>query len=130
LFSDFEQLRATIARLKQIGIPRIVLLGPTPLWKRPLPFMLVNAYRFQHAIPDRIASGVSGPAVDDRMERFSRNEQIEYLSAWRPFCNEQGCLTRVGPRATDVVIWDSVHLSKSGSEFLGRVIIDNLFRPS
>jgi peptidoglycan/LPS O-acetylase OafA/YrhL len=125
--TDFQGLRKTISVLKGAGIPRIVILGPAPVWKRSLPFSLVNSYRFEHQLPDRIATGVSGPAVDDIMAQFSKDAGVEFLSAWRRFCNSDGCKTRVGPAAEDVIVWDQVHLSNKGSEFLGEAITDYLF---
>lgn len=128
--TDFAGLRRTIAALKQAGIARIVVLGPGPLWKRTLPFMLVNAYRFQHQLPDRILRGVSGPEVDTLMAQFSKDEHVEYISAWRPFCNADGCLTRTGNSARDVVVWDIVHLSEKGSQFLASAIVNDLLAPT
>jgi peptidoglycan/LPS O-acetylase OafA/YrhL len=124
--TDFAGLRRTIAALKQAGIRRIVLLGPGPLWKRTLPFMLVNAYRFTHQVPDRIQRGVSGPEVDALLTQFAGEEHIEFISARKPFCNPDGCLTRTGDSAGDVVVWDQVHLSEKGSEFLAAAIVGDL----
>jgi peptidoglycan/LPS O-acetylase OafA/YrhL len=125
--TDLEALRRTLVQLRKTGTQRIVILGPVPLWKRSPPFRLVNSYRFEHALPDRIADGVSGPEIDDMMARFAKSEGAEYISAWRRFCNSQGCITRVGPKAEDIVAWDQVHLSNKGSEFLGEAIIGGLF---
>jgi peptidoglycan/LPS O-acetylase OafA/YrhL len=124
---DFGKLGGTIRQLKAIHIPRIVILGPVPVWKRTLPHALVNRYRFQHTIPDRIAAGVSGPQGDERMEAFSRAAGVAYLSAWHALCNSEGCLTRVGATANDVVTTDIVHLSDAGSIFLVAAIENGLF---
>ncbi len=120
--ADLGRLAETIRQLKALKIPRIVILGPVPVWKRTLPHSLVNAYRFDHVIPDRIATGVSGPENDLRMEAFSRSADVEYISAQHVFCNTDGCLTRIGPTADDVVATDIVHLSESGSRYLGAAI--------
>jgi len=116
--NDLGKLMETIEKLRAINIPRIVILGPVPVWKRTLPHSLVNFYRLRHAIADRIAAGVSGPENDERMEGFSRAAGVEYISAWHILCNQEGCLTRVGPTANDVVTTDIVHLSDAGSNFL------------
>jgi peptidoglycan/LPS O-acetylase OafA/YrhL len=125
--TDLSALRETIANLRHEGIARIIIVGPVPLWKRSLPFMLINAYRFQHYLPDRIASGVSGPAVDERMAQFAGDEHVEYFSAWRQFCNSDGCMTRDGPSATNVVVLDQLHLSTEGSKLLSGAIVKYLF---
>jgi peptidoglycan/LPS O-acetylase OafA/YrhL len=127
--NDLPMLRNTIARLRAIGIPRIVVLGPVPVWKRTLPHAIVNYYRFRHTIPDRLATGVSGPADDERMKRFSDAEGIEYISTWRALCNLDGCLTRTGPTASDVLVSDIIHLTDRGSEFLIEAIGKELALP-
>ncbi|MCP4621013.1 MAG: acyltransferase [Bradyrhizobium sp.] len=127
--NDLSKLRDTIALLRAIGIPRIVILGPVPVWKRTLPHTLVNTYRFRHVIPDRIASGVSGPTDDERMKRFSEAEGVEYISAWHTLCNAEGCLTRAGPSARDVLVSDIIHLTDRGSQFLIEAISKQLALP-
>ena len=124
---DLDKLQETIGQLKALNVPRIVILGPVPLWKRSLPHALINYYRFRHVMADRIAAGVSGAGDDEKMEKFSRAAGVEYISAWRVLCNPEGCLTRVGPTATDVVTTDIVHLSDAGSRFLVEAIEPNLF---
>jgi hypothetical protein len=51
---------------------------------------------------------------------------VEYISAWRTLCNAEGCLTRIGPTADDVVATDAIHLSEAGSRFLVESIADRL----
>jgi hypothetical protein len=125
--NDLDKLRETIGQLRAIYIPRIVILGPMPEWPRGLPHSLVNFYRFRHVVADRIATGVSGPQNDQRMEAFSKAAGVEYISAWHALCNADGCLTRVGPLASDVIMNDYVHLSDAGSRFLIGAIGDRLF---
>ena len=124
---DLGKLAETVRQLKALGIPRIVILGPVPLWKRTLPNALVNAYRLRHVILDRIAAGVTGAGADEQMRAFSQANGVEYISAWRALCDDEGCLTRVGPAADDVVTTDIVHLSDAGSKFLVGKIEGNLF---
>jgi peptidoglycan/LPS O-acetylase OafA/YrhL len=124
--TDLAALRETILALRRAGVGRIVIIGPVPFWKRSLPFTLVNAYRLQHRLPDRIAGGVFGAGADGLMENFSNAERVEYISALKRFCNVDGCLTRTGPSARDVMAWDQAHLSEKGSEFLGEAIVNDL----
>jgi hypothetical protein len=125
--NDLGKLGETIRALKALDVPRIVILGPVPVWKRSLPFSLVNAYRFRHVIADRIAEGVSGPQDDLRMAAFSAAAGVQYISAWHALCNPDGCLTRVGRTANDVVVSDIVHLTDAGSVFLIEAIAGDLF---
>ena len=124
---DLGKLMETVRQLRAIHVPRIVILGPVPVWKRALPRSLVNSYRLSHTIPDRIATGVSGPADDDRMQAFSNAAGVEYISAWHLLCNSEGCMTRLGPTADEVVATDIIHLSDAGANFLVAGIADRLF---
>jgi peptidoglycan/LPS O-acetylase OafA/YrhL len=126
-FHNFSKLGETVARLQALKIPRIVILGPVPVWKRTLPLSLVNAFRFRHEVAERIASGVTGAASDEQMRSFSQAAGVEYISAWRVLCDREGCITRVGPKAKDVVTTDIVHLSDAGSIFLLEGIEESLF---
>ncbi len=125
--NDLGKLMETIEKLRAIHIPRIVVLGPVPVWKRPLPASLVNLYRLRHSIAERMAAGVSGPENDGRMEAFSSAAGVEYISAWHILCNAEGCITRVGPTADDVVATDIVHLSDVGSNLLVAAVGRRLF---
>jgi peptidoglycan/LPS O-acetylase OafA/YrhL len=126
---NLDRLAATIEQLKALKIPRIVILGPVPLWKRTLPLALVNAYRLTHVVADRISAGVTGAGSDEQMRSFSQAHGVEYISAWRVLCDGNGCLTRVGPTAEEVVTTDIVHLSNAGSKYLVEEIEEDLFSP-
>ncbi len=73
---------------------------------------------------------MSGPETDRRLEAFSKAARVEVISARALLCNEQGCLTRVGPTAADVVTTDIIHLSEQGSKFLIGAIADRLLGPA
>jgi hypothetical protein len=126
--SDLDRLRQTVDRLLALKIPRLIILGPVPVWKRGLPLALVNFYRFHHGIPDRLGGSiVAGDQSDARMEAFSKQAGVEYISAWKTLCNPDGCITRTGPATADVVATDLVHLSDNGSRFLAQSIAKRLF---
>jgi peptidoglycan/LPS O-acetylase OafA/YrhL len=127
---NLDRLAATIEQLKALKVPRIVILGPVPLWKRTLPLALVNTYRLRHVIADRIAAGVTGAGSDEQMRLFSQAHGVEYISAWQVLCDSDGCLTRVGPTADEVVTTDIVHLSDAGSKYLVEKIGGSLFPPA
>jgi peptidoglycan/LPS O-acetylase OafA/YrhL len=127
--NDLDHLKRSVDRIKALKIPRIVILGPVPVWKRGLPLALINAYRFRHVIPDRLKGGVvSGPEGDMRMEAFSKQAGVDYISAWGVLCNADGCLTRTGPTAADATATDLVHLSENGSRFLAQAIGKHIFK--
>jgi peptidoglycan/LPS O-acetylase OafA/YrhL len=127
--NDLDRLKQSLDRLAALKVPRIVILGTVPVWKRGLPLALVNTYRFHHSIPDRLSGGIlSGSReADARMQAFAKSAGVEYISAWDAFCNADGCLTRTGPTTADVVATDLVHLSDNGSRYLAQAIAGRMF---
>lgn len=116
--NDLERLRTTLAALKDIGVPRVVLLGPVPVWKRGLPFLLVNNFRLTHALPERLVIAKSRPESDILFEQIAQQSGVAYVSAWSTLCNEQGCVARTGSAPTDIMASDNVHLTDSGARYL------------
>lgn len=125
-YRDLDGLGATLNRLKALKVPRIVIVGPVPVWKRTLPHAVVNGYRFSHELPGRIASGVSGPEADEKMKAFSSAQGVDYISARRALCDQYGCFTLAGD-TSQVITTDNVHLSEAGSRFLISAIAEELF---
>lgn len=125
-YRDLHGLDATVSRLKALKVSRIVIIGPVPVWKRTLPHAIINGYRFSHEVPRRIASGVSGPEADEKMKAFSSAQGIDYLSARRALCDQDGCVTLVGD-SFQVITTDNVHLSEAGSRFLISALAERLF---
>lgn len=80
-------------------------------------------------VPQRSPNG--RPAACDGVMR-QRLEPLgaEFISASDGFRNAQGCLTRIGDAAGDLVASDQVHPTDKGSMLLVRTIIDRLLGPS
>jgi peptidoglycan/LPS O-acetylase OafA/YrhL len=128
---DFDKLLETIKLLRRSSDARIVLIGPVPSWKRPLPAMALNAYRIGRSpIPERIKGGVDGEQVDALMMTLSIHASVEYFSAWNALCNQQGCAARIGPAASDLSATDYMHLTPAGSKILAASLVRILFPQS
>lgn len=123
--NDFSQLPETIKQLQAIGIEHIVVLGKPPVFKRKLPFLLVNSFRWQKNIPNRIKVGSN--TEDDNAREFITKLGADYISAREAMCDSDGCITRVGTLASDVVTTDSIHLSDQGARYLLEIIGHHLF---
>jgi hypothetical protein len=54
----------------------------------------------------------------------------EFISAWDRLCDAEGCLTRTGDSARDILISDQVHLTETGSVFVVQLIIDQILNPA
>jgi peptidoglycan/LPS O-acetylase OafA/YrhL len=113
----------TIRYLKNLGIERIVVFGPGPLWATSLP---TDLFRFMakngaNEIPMRL--GKVSDAIwrlDSAMAAQAAGEHVHYVSVLNYFCDQAGCLT-VGDRTIprpDLLFRDREHLTVSGSKLL------------
>jgi len=124
-----DHVAETATALKQATGARVVVLGPVPVWKRGLPNEVLRFFLLHHRlIPERLkASGSNGYDAEMRAALLPRG--AEFMSVWDTLCNTDGCLTRVGEEASDILVSDQVHLTEKGSVFLVQSIIDALLRP-
>jgi peptidoglycan/LPS O-acetylase OafA/YrhL len=116
----------TVAALKRETNARVVVLGSVPWWKRGLPNEVLRHFMLHHQlIPQRSARAQadgSGATLRDKVVPSG----AEFISVWDVMCNAEGCLTRVGDKASDISATDQVHLTEKGSIFLIQSIIDRI----
>ena len=121
-YRDGGALDRTITRLKAAGVRRIVLVGPSPIWKEPVPRLLYSRYRADplHRVPERVVDGIEPAAasVEAAIEGIARARGVDYLSATRALCDDHGCLARVGEGRDGVMFGDNNHFTPAGSRFL------------
>jgi peptidoglycan/LPS O-acetylase OafA/YrhL len=117
----------TLAALKGI-VPRVVIIGPVPLWKRGLPEQSLSYYITHRSyLPQRSNTLVYNLWNDEIARNFFESHGANYVSAWSRFCNTDGCLTKIDDRTLSAV--DEVHLSERGSVFLVSAIAGEIFGP-
>ena len=124
--NNLDQVGATVATLRETQA-RVVVLGPDVLWRRGLPNEVLRYYMLhRELIPARSAEGI----VARDTERDLRDAVVrgggEFISAADVFCNDEGCLTRLGDEARDITASDAVHLTEKASVFLVQGIIDRV----
>jgi hypothetical protein len=128
---DITHFDYTMMELKRIGIKRIIVVGPLVRWgNRGLPVNVMDYY-FRHAhqsLPDRTTFRTDGADLDARIRQKARADGVEYISAWDVFCNQDGCLARVGNN--QLTAWDNAHLTVAGSDYLANAIKSRLFPQS
>jgi peptidoglycan/LPS O-acetylase OafA/YrhL len=119
-----DELRPSIEALRSSGIARIVILGRVPNWTGGLPNVIAAYYRRTgHLLPERTSLFVE--QEDEPMRRFSEALGVEYVSARQVFCNEAGCLNRIGD---ELMTGDAFHLAPPGSKYLIDQIAPALLR--
>ncbi len=119
-----ENLRPTIEALRALNIGRIAILGPVPVWIGGLPAAVATYYRRSgEVMPERIWQYVEKASGDSNMRKISASLGVDYVSARDAFCNNRGCVTRIGKL---LVARDSIHLTPVGSIFLMNFIAPEL----
>jgi peptidoglycan/LPS O-acetylase OafA/YrhL len=124
-------LRELIDKLRRLGVPRILVMGPPAAWTHGLPNAAYRYYMLhsRQMIPPRSDFGVDRAeyAYQRRFREQTQSLDVEYISAWDVLCHDLECLTRVGDGAGDLVAFDRTHLTVPGSDYVARAIAPCLF---
>jgi hypothetical protein len=121
-----NELRPTIDALRAGGIARIVIVGPVPVWRGGLPKVVATHYwRTQSVLPERTPLYFDRGSGDENLRKVATILGVDYVSARNAFCNEDGCISRVG---ASLVASDAVHLTETGSILLAQSIFGQLHR--
>jgi peptidoglycan/LPS O-acetylase OafA/YrhL len=124
-----DNVAETVAALKQQTTARVVVLGAVPAWRRGLPFEVLRYYMLHHQlIPARSTNASPSANYDAVMRQSLEPLGAQFISASDVFCNEDGCLTRIGDTARDISVSDQVHVTEKASVYLIQSIIDEVLR--
>jgi purine nucleoside phosphorylase len=127
---EMPALKQTFQALHELGVPRIVLLGPAPVWKRTLAGEALSYFIKYHVVlPLRYAKGVTHFWDDTKMRAFADELGVEYISTWDAICNADGCLTRLSDAPSDLVIYDEHHFTEAGAIFFVNKVWDRILQP-
>ena len=134
---DLTKLDATVAELKQIGVKKIILMGPSPYWKNSLPHNIVETWKMTKTVakpPLRMSYGNFGlvtelPIYDKQMRAIARRLNISYISGVDFLCNADGCLTRDSEDGVKVASVDYGHLTVDAAQTYLKRIAPLIFVP-
>lgn len=139
-----DTLADTIARVKALGVRRVVLLGPPPSWKDTPSRIVFNIWRDDplHATPDprldyatygmgQGEQAAGGPdyrtaTAETFLKELARTNGSVYISMTDALCNKKGCLTRADSDSGETFYLDIVHLTPAGSKYTVKLISDQL----
>ena len=125
-----DNVAETVVALKQTGA-RVVVLGPVPFWRRGLPNEVMRHFMLHHRLISERYDGTAPGGYDAVMREKLAPLGAEFISARDALCSAEGCLTRVGRGAGDIIASDQVHLTEKGSEYLIASVIDRVLgRPA
>jgi hypothetical protein len=134
-----KKMRSIIPQIKSKSPnTKIIILGSVPQWGGWDDGLPRSLYRYwkkngkSDLPPLMMKYGLSENVVPEEtgfLEEFKKLG-VTYISIYNTLCNSKGCLTRVGPKPTDLTAIDLGHLSKAGSEYLIAHIADSILKPS
>ncbi|WP_173955117.1 acyltransferase family protein [Polynucleobacter tropicus] len=121
---DWQQVEATLIKLKQAGIEEIDLIGPAPVWSDGLYKQLYLKYLADRDsnIPYRMWFGLSKErdflVIDQAMEKMAEKIHVRYISIAKILCNSEGCITRFGDTSASLEAIDAGHFTKTTSRYV------------
>jgi peptidoglycan/LPS O-acetylase OafA/YrhL len=132
--SDLQAgLQESVQQLRKLGIKKIVLLGPVASWKGDGLSANVLDYFFEggyhSVIPARTKYRSNDEwtrALEEFLQKRAQELDIQYISARKIMCNDEGCLARIGDNGTSLTAFDGGHLTLPGSIFVSDAILDQL----
>jgi hypothetical protein len=129
-----QSFSTTLKSLKAMGANPIVL-GEPPMWGTSLPKILAERQTESGLLPLTLFSTMLPHLtdIDDRMAKTAEEAGVPFVRLVPLLCDTDGCkvISLVNGKATPVQ-WDSGHLTKEGSEMLGRLlfpVVKHLLRP-
>jgi peptidoglycan/LPS O-acetylase OafA/YrhL len=116
-----------LLRARKIGAQNILVVGEIPTWSPSLPDVLITRYlRSGLPIPDR-SPDMNKSQLEAIMRSAAYPDGVTYASLRDFLCNDDGCMTRVGPNLeADILLWDYGHLTIAGSDFVTKTFIGPL----
>jgi hypothetical protein len=125
----FEDIGHTVAKLKALRVPKVVVLGRPPVWNLDLPTAFLKFYLLHgETMPVRQdRSRVDSDWTDNKIK-----EQVEaaggiFISIYAAICNQETCLTRAGASSPHIIASDRLHLTEAGSIFVVNKLAKDVF---
>jgi hypothetical protein len=120
--AGFSQIAA---KLKSIGVKKIIFAGPTPHWKDDLPHLILTRLWLNPSA--RTEKGIDKTAAEVNarlLAEFKQSDSVALLDIMGVFCDKQGCLTYLGKdRKTGITSYDYGHLTPIASDYLAKHLL-------
>jgi peptidoglycan/LPS O-acetylase OafA/YrhL len=141
---DRSRLAETIAAIRQLGVRRVIIVGPAPTWKDTPSHIVFNVWKEDplHRVPPArlnyqkygLGQGASiagspdikASSAEASLEELAAKSGASYISVFEVLCNDDGCLMRKSDKSGDAFYLDIVHLNPRGSDFVVRALAKQL----
>lgn len=128
-----QKLAQTLQEIKRRSpTSRVIVIGPQLQWFPSLPEVLMAQFEQTGSPPPVYIQAPGGDfsreiqRLEDYMRPVVEGEGAIYIAPRDIFCEGQRCLTRVGDRKEDLVVFDYGHLTAAGSTFFMDRIANHL----
>jgi peptidoglycan/LPS O-acetylase OafA/YrhL len=119
--ADLAPLERTIQRLRDQGVPRVVVFGNLPVWQLPTPRVGMKLWLENHDLPQRSREYLDTDSLraDELVRHLVAQDQgVEFVSPIDALCDSRGCILTTNPTRWIPVTLDSSHLTVDGSTYL------------
>jgi peptidoglycan/LPS O-acetylase OafA/YrhL len=120
---------AVASRLRALGVQRVIVVGPLPMWQPNLPDVVSRNWGRPF---DRVSEGLIADRADiDRRlaTRFADSKQVTYVSMIAKLCNTGGCLARIpGNDPWSLMTFDDGHLTTAASDYVAAAVLAPVLR--
>lgn len=119
---NLEQIDKTLLKLKNTSFKRIILVGPSNKWSKPLKNLIIKFYRTNRNIPEFLGDKRIDYFfnLDENFEKISLKHDIMYISPMNSFCSKEQlkCRVKVSKENDILTHWDENHYTKDASIYL------------
>ena len=122
---NLEAMRQISEALEREGVKKVIFIGPSPHWLKPLPNIVAlklwnntpthSKYALDHAIIETDKQFIAG---------FPKSDKRSYISLIDNLCNESGCEIYIGAdKATGITAWDQAHITPITSQKIAKELL-------
>lgn len=129
-YGDMGPLVSAVAELRGMGVERVVVVGPVPVWPRRLDYIAIDYWKQHGTLPPERMPGPDQSRTEAALRQAAQQAGAAYVSAQEVLCNEAGCLVRLPGETPPLAYFDSNHLSESGAKLLVGAIWPHIASPS
>jgi peptidoglycan/LPS O-acetylase OafA/YrhL len=117
-----------IEALKRAGVRHIVVIGPVPSWKSPLPVALIGAaLRDNQRVPLMLGPPTRAVVPEAELRSLAEKAGVSYISVQDALCPTGPCVTMAEYGPQHVVSMDYGHFTDAGSLLLMQRVGGQLF---
>lgn len=125
-----------VKQLTEIGVKKVLVLGPAPYWESYLPNIVKSKLQENgdtDSIPLWIGAEMLKPVsfqIDGHLKKKNWPKNTQYFSVIDMLCTDKGCRTYTPESNVELTTWDYGHLTTSGATFVARNVQQQMMQSS